>query len=474
MKVFFINPPFIKKFSRPQRSPAVTKSNTMYYPLMLSQAAANLKYLASINVCLIDACAKSMTEEEVFEKIPESDENLAVIETSTPSIENDISFAERLKEKRKIKTFLAGTHVSVLKDKILKDSRIDGLFTGEWDRTIMDMLDKGIENTGGIIYRKEEEIIDTGEPDVFENLDSLPFVSRIYREFLDIKDYFNPNARFPMVTISTSRGCPFTCRFCLYPQTFFRAKIRRRSIDHILKEIDYILKELKPASIFFEDDCFTYDKEFVRDFCKEIIKRYKKPFKWTANARADLDYELLALMKKAGLTVLCVGYESGNQKVLDWIDKKITVERMIRFSESAKKAKVLVHGCFVLGAPFEDFDSLKKTLDLVLRVRPDTIQVYPIIVYPGTKIYQEYEYLGLLEFETYRDWLTEKGLLNTTIRTKHLSKKDLIDYTYLIRKKFYLRPSYIIKKGFSTILNPREFSRTFKAFKAFCRFIKNR
>lgn len=471
MKAFFINPPFLKKFSRPQRSPAVTKSNTMYYPLMLSQAAANMKYMKGTEVELIDACAKSIGIDQVLSYIPESDQNIAIIETSTPSIDNDIEFANLLKEKKGIRTFLTGTHVSVLEGNILEKSSADAILKGEWDKTALSLLDKNASRTRGMIYRDSSGIIDTGEPDIFEDLDSLPFVSRIYRDFLNIRDYFNPNARFPMVTISSSRGCPYKCRFCLYPQTFYKSRIRRRSIGNILDEVDFILKELKPNSLFFEDDCFTYDKDFVYGFCTEILRRYKKPFLWTANSRADLDFELLSLMKKAGLTVLCVGYESGNQKVLDWMQKKLTVENMIDFSRSARKAGVLVHGCFMLGAPFEDRDSLKMTLDLALKLNPDTIQVYPIIVYPGTDIYNEYERLNLLNYESYRDWLTEEGLLSTTIRTRYLTSTELVDYAYYFRKKFYFRPRYIIKKGANTLLHPGEISRTFKAFKAFIRFI---
>lgn len=474
MKVYFINPPFLDKFSRTQRSPAVTKSNTMYYPLMLSQGASNLKYLSGIETTLIDAPAQGLSEQRVLSMVPSGKDNIAIIETSTPSIYNDIAFASRLKKQRSIRTYLVGTHISVLKEKIWDhpDTFIDGLLIEEWDKTLSDMLCNGIQNTPGILHKQDGMITGNDRPEVFGDLDRLPFVSRIYKEFLNIRDYFNPNARYPMVTISTSRGCPFKCRFCLYPQTFFSGKVRRRSIHNILEEIDFIYKELRPASIFFEDDCFTYDKDFIHNFCSEILKKYKRPFKWTANARADLDLQTLSLMKRAGLNVLCAGYESGNQKVLDWMNKGLTKRSMLEFSKNTKKAGIPVHGCFIIGAPFEDEASIEKTMDFIKELDCDTIQVYPIIAYPGTSIYEEYERLGLLDYDTYRDWLTPEGLLNTCINTRHLTKKQLIDLSGQIKRDFYLRPRYILKKAVKTILHPGEISRTLKAFQAFHKHLK--
>jgi len=296
-------------------------------------------------------------------------------------------------------------------------------------------------------------------------LDILPFVSNIYKKFLRIEDYFNPNALYPMVTILASRGCPYRCNFCLYPQTMMGRRYRTRKPEKVAEEMQYIEEVFPNArSVFFEDDTFTVSKDFVKMLCEEIMQRGVS-ISWSANARADVDFDTLRLMKRAGLRELCVGFESGDERSLSAMEKGISRKEMKRFVMDAKKAGILVHGCFVVGLPHEGPKELERTLDWALELSPDTVQFYPIMVYPGTRAFELYKKEGLLAVTRYRDWLTPSGLHNATVNTKHLKGKELVKFCDHARRRFYLRPSYLIYKLIQSIRTPREIRRNVKAFR---------
>ena len=244
MKILFLNPPFLKKFSRPQRSPAVTKSGTLYYPMWLSYAAA-VAEKEGHSIDLIDAPADGYDLEYVLERLRGFSPDLIVSDTSTPSIYNDVRVCERIKEiHRKAVILLVGTHVSALPEESLGLSgSVDAVAVGEYDYTVADMarvLDgKGdLGSVRGICYRKDGAVVKTEKRPPIENLDEIPFVSRVYKRFLGIENYFNPNALYPMVTITTSRGCPFRCIFCVYPQTMMGHRLRLRSVGSVVDEIE--------------------------------------------------------------------------------------------------------------------------------------------------------------------------------------------------------------------------------------------
>jgi anaerobic magnesium-protoporphyrin IX monomethyl ester cyclase len=167
-----------------------------------------------------------------------------------------------------------------------------------------------------------------------------------------VHDYFDAGKLYPFITMISGRGCPNNCSFCVLPQVFYGKRYRFRSAKKVVDEIEYDL-ELFPdlKEIMFEDDTLTADKNRCADICNEIIDRgLNKKISWSANARADLDdLELLKLMKESGCRMLVVGYEFGDQKILDNVRKRLTVEQMRGFARLTKKAGIKVHGCFMVG-----------------------------------------------------------------------------------------------------------------------------
>lgn len=477
MQVTFLNPPFLKNFSRPQRSPAVTKSGTLYYPMWLAYAAAYTED-GGHGIDLIDAPANDFSDAVVISRIKEFGSRLVVVDTSTPSIYNDVKFCDILKaECNDIVVILVGTHVSALpEESLLLSSSVDGVAIGEFDATIRELTDvisagKEMRNVAGLCLRDGHDFLKTGRRKPVDNLDAIPFVSTIYKKFLNPRNYFNPNALFPMLTITTSRGCPHRCIFCVYPQTMMGHRLRNRSVTNVVDEIEYIVNKFPEVkAVFFEDDTFPANKKRCIAICEEIIQRNIQ-ISWTANARVDLDLETMTIMKKSGCRCLCVGFESGNQQLLDNIKKGITLSQSENFMAVAQKTGILIHGCFMVGLPGETRETMEKTLRFAIKLQPDAIQMYPVMVYPGTEAYSWYDQKQLINSKDFSQWLTPSGLHNTVIHGENLSAEQLVKFCDHARKKFYLRPGYIVYKLKQMIKHPSEIHRTLKSARTFFKYL---
>jgi radical SAM superfamily enzyme YgiQ (UPF0313 family) len=248
-------------------------------------------------------------------------------------------------------------------------------------------------------------------------------------------------------------------------------QMRTRSVGHVLGEVEYIVREYPGIrSIFFEDDTLAGIKKRCIEICQGMIDRGIR-ISWTANSRADLDYETMLIMKKSGCRCLCVGFESGSQGLLDNIKKRTRVDRMGQFMADARRAGILIHGCFMVGLPGETKETMRMTLDLAKRLNPDTIQVYPIMVYPGTEAYNWYKEEGYIITEDFSKWLTPGGLHNTVIRTEHLKPHELVEFCDRARREFYLRPSYFLYTLRRMAAHPEEIGRILKSARTFLKYL---
>lgn len=477
LKVLTLNPPFHRRYSRSQRSPAVTKSGTIYYPIWLAYTTGVLEQ-NGFTVKLVDAPAAGYDLSTVLDLIGAFRPDLVVMDTSTPSIYNDLSVAEAIKS-RYPNTFIAmvGPHVSALPEETLRlSTAVEAVARGEYDYTIRDLalaLEMGarMESVLGLSYRQDDEIIHNPPRPYITDLDQLPFVSEVYKRHLRVEDYFYSIALYPEVTIVTGRGCPYRCFYCLWPQTLTGHTYRRRSVENVADEFEFIARELPQVKeVFIEDDTFTVHRKRAIALAKELIRRGNR-LSFTANSRADVDYETLYWLKQAGLRLLCVGFESGDQRVLDAMNKGIRIEQFHRFREDARRAGVLIHGCFMAGNPGETKETLRKTLELAKALDPDTAQFFPLMVYPGTEAYEWARRNGYLTTEDFREWLTLDGLHKTIINLPGLSAEELVRWCDQARREFYLRPRYIYSKLKQVVTNPHEARRILKAAWTFFRYL---
>lgn len=472
-----LNPPFFERFSRAQRSPAVIKSGTLYYPIWLAYATGLLEKEGH-HVRLIDAPAEGQSLEAVLELTRDFKPQLAVLDTSTPSIHSDIQVAERIK-KENPDCFIAlvGTHVSALPEETLGlNTSIDAIARGEYDFTLRDLASvidsKGdLKDVPGLSFRSNGEILRNIDRPYMKNLDDLPFVSSVYKRHLKVENYFYSITKHPQITIMTSRGCPYQCSFCVYPQTIHGHTYRRRSVSNVIEEFKFIKKEFPHVKeIFIEDDTFTLDRKYCAEFSEKIISEGIN-IPWTANSRVDVSEETLKHLKGANCRLLCIGIESGDQTILDNIRKGIKLEQIKEFVKDAKRIGILVHACFMVGNPGETRETLKKTLNFAKGIKPDTVQFFPLMVYPGTEAYRWASENGYLQTQDYTKWITDEGLHNCVISTPELSSDDLVQFCDEARRSFYLRPRYILSKVAQILRHPSESKRILKTSAIFFKYL---
>jgi radical SAM superfamily enzyme YgiQ (UPF0313 family) len=465
MKILMLNAPFHKKFSRGSRSPAVTKGGTIYYPIWLAYATGVLEKTGNF-VKLIDAPARDLNLEATIEIAKELKPKLLVIDASTPSIHNDVKVLEAIKKAHNCFAVLVGTHPSALPVETLKMSKaIDAIARHEFDYTLRELVSElekkkpKIKNVLGLSFRQKNKIIHNKDRPFIQDLDEMPFVSEVYKKHLRIEDYFYSANLYPEITIVTGRGCPFRCKFCVWPQVLNGRAYRTRSVENVIAEFEFIKKNFPQVKeVFIEDDTFTADRERAREFCRIMIEK-RINLIWSANSRADVDFETLSLMKKAGCRLLCVGVESGEQRVLNEIRKGTTIPGIKQFMKDAKRVGILVHGCFMLGNQGDNIESIRKTIAFAKELDPDTAQFFPIMVYPGTETFDWAKQNNYLLSQNFQDWLNECGEHNCMVSRPGLTNKQLVELCDEARIAFYLRPKYIFSKALQALTKPAEFKR---------------
>ncbi len=483
MKILMLNPPFHPRFSRPQRSPAVIKSGTLYYPIWLSYASGLLES-AGYEVKLIDAPAEGYDLQVVKAVVKDFGPTMIVMDTSTPSIFSDVMVAEALKEIQPQSFIIfAGTHVSATpEDSLALSQSIDAIARREYDYTLLDLANllkaegvrlevQKLKTVRGLSFKADGQVIHNSDRPFIKDLDELPIVSKVYKKHLKVENYFYSITQYPEITIVTGRGCPHRCNYCVYPQTMFGHLFRHRSPENVVEEFEYIRENFPQVKeVFIEDDTLTVNRKYCQELCQLLI-RERMDMAWTANSRADVDLETLKLMKRAGCRLLCIGVESGNQHILDNIHKKLRLEQVEAFVKNAKKAKILVHACFMVGNAGETKETMKQTLDFAKRLKPDTAQFFPLMVYPGTEAFDWAKGHGYLTTTDYSKWLTRDGLHNCIVSTPEVSNQELVAFCDYARRSFYLRPTYIVSKVSQMVTHPSEATRIAKASRTFFRYL---
>lgn len=469
--IAFINGPFLPGFSRESRSPAVTKSGTLYYPAWLAYACG-MAEKKGLNCYLIDCIADKLSFDESVERVVSLAPLLIVLGTSTPSIEDDAKFAKALKNKLpESKICFVGTHASSTAEECLTNfPHVDFVARREYDLTIIELFTRlrDGESLGGCLglsYRKDGIYFAESDRGYVDDLDEIPFASPIYKKYLNIKNYYYGHVKYPMVSIFTSRGCNAKCTYCVYPQTMF-GKFRSRSPENIAAEFAWIAKNLPEVrEVLIDDDTFTMKFEHARQVSRELIKIDNK-IPWTCEVRATLDFETLKLMKQAGCRLAVVGFESINQEILDNIKKGIKQTNAEKFVDDAKKAGLKIHGCFMAGNPGDTIETLNATLAWAIKKNFDTAQFFPLQLYPGTEAYSVASANGLLKKQPYRMWITKDGMHNLTMISSDtgLTQSEILDFCDEARRAFYLRPKYILRKSMDIVLDPEEFMKNLKGF----------
>ena len=292
---------------------------------------------------------------------------------------------------------LGGIHPTALIKKSIEEMKdVDIFVIGEGELTIKEIMDEvDIKKIKGVGYNDKGNIKVNPPREFIENLDEIPFPSR---ELLpNIKNYtlgFDWEGRKPAATVFSSRGCPYNCIYCA-SKVMWKGKVRFRSAENVLEEIDFLVDNYKIKEVLFYDDHFTLNKQRLQDICNGLIKR-KYNLTWCCFSRVDsLDLETAQLMKKSGCHMISFGVESGSQIILDAMHKNVKVEDIIKAFKICKKVRINTKASFIFGGPKETYETISETRKLIKTILKDYVWFFMITPMPGTELYKFHEETGM-------------------------------------------------------------------------------
>jgi hopanoid biosynthesis associated radical SAM protein HpnJ len=468
-KTLFLSPPSFDGFDggAGSRYQAKREITSFWYPTWLAQPAALVP-----NSRLIDAPPHGQSVEDVLAIA--KDYELVIMHTSTPSLLNDVKCAEAIKAQNpNTEIGFIGAHVAVLPEVTLQENPIiDFVCRSEFDYTCLELAEgKAYSEIKGLSYRDANgEIQHTPERELIHDWDAMPSVLPVYKRDLDINKYFIGYLLHPYISFYTGRGCPAKCSFCLWPQTIGGHQYRAKSPAAVGREMEEA-KALFGSSVreyMFDDDTFTIDKPRAIAI-SEHLKRLK--LTWSCNARANLDYDTLKTLRDNGLRLLLVGFESGNQAILDGIKKGIKLEVARKFMADCRKLGITVHGTFIIGLPNETEETIEETIRFACEVNPHTIQVSIAAPYPGTELYRQAE---LNNWFTSEAMVAQSGIQLSTLEYPHLKSKQIDDAVERLYRRFYFRPQAIIPIVQEMLSDPQMLVRRLREGREFFAYLKDR
>jgi radical SAM superfamily enzyme YgiQ (UPF0313 family) len=453
MKVLLINEPYVKGFNRTQRWAARTRGRVLRAPDWLAYATAVLER-AGVEAALYDFPAQDWDKDDLRRLVRREQPDFVVLDSTTPSIYSDVDCARICKEESCAAVIMVGPHASAVPEETLETAgaAVDVICVGEYDYTVLDVVTRfnNLNSVEGICHREDGRPKRTGPRPLIEDLDALPFPA--WRH-LDLMKYFDGSKLYPYIDVFSGRGCPHGCIFCLWPQVMHGRKVRLRSPERVVDEIEHDIRlcprVLRGGEFFFEDDTFTLVKSNAMAICEEILKRGLE-ITFSVNARTDTaDLELFRQLKRAGCRELLVGFESGDADILNRMGKKQTPDHAVRFMELARKAKLDVHGCFVLGLPGETEQTMEKTIEFALGLGLHTAQFSGAAPFPGTRYFDYCKQEGLLKADRWDAWL-EDGEQAAVVDYPGLGKDAVRKAIDKGLRRFYFRPAYMIEFLLST------------------------
>lgn len=453
--ILLVNPCYLAKVYKSKGAPTVKP------PLGLAYVASALEQ-AGFRIEILDANAEFLGPKETAEKIIGSGAKYIGFTsvTSTMPLVYKISSLLKNKDSNKI-IFVGGPHVSFAAKQTLEDCQeIDFVVRGEGEITAVELISKlvsgeNISGVDGITLRKEGRIIENQDRELINDINAITLPAR---HLLPINLY-SPSALDNLgfkgsdyATIITTRGCPNKCVFC--SSAAFWKRIRARSPENVADELEELVRQYGIKHVEFLDDTLILSAKRMEEICNLILERNLN-IKWSCYARINhVTKELVDLMKKSGCRFIQLGVESGNQQVLDRVQKNITLEQVRRAAKIVRKAGVKLMCFFMIGLPGDTRETVLETIRFAKELKPNFALFCITTPFPGTSLYDEYRQLGRLK-QGYI-WLNMNIHESTNFSTPALSSKELEELYFKAHHQFYYRPTFIWQTIVWVLKNPYE------------------
>ncbi len=404
-------------------------SNYMPFPFFLAYAAALLEQDGH-TVAVIDGIADHLTPAAFYDRAAAALPELVVLEIATASLASDLADFRELRRRLPQTTLIAvGNHAPLSDPAFLAaHPAIDIALHGEYEITLRDLLrahvaDRPLDIVPGLVYRQAGGTPACSSPRLpLADLDALPWPAR---HLFPMTRYYDVPGDMPLPSVQMwgSRGCPYQCSFCAWPQVMYgSARYRPRAAAAIADEFEHLVRHGGYASVYFDDDTFNIGRERLLAFAAELQRRNLR-VPWAMMARADLmDRELLAALRASGLHAVKYGIESADQDIVNGIGKKLDLRLATANIRLTRKLGIKTHLTFCFGLPGETRATAEATIRLALKLAPDTLQFSLATPFPGSRLYEQGKREGLLISEDYNRY---DGYRTAVLRTQELTATDL-------------------------------------------------
>lgn len=382
-------------------------------PLSLLYIAA-VVYSRGYEVRIIDQRVEADWKEKLLYELNKNPICVGVSVMTGAPIKYALGVSETVKLNSDVPVVWGGIHPTIMPEQTLEDELVDIVVKGDGEESFFELVQalerkKTLENIKGISYKSSGSIRHNGprEQVDLENCPDLPY------ELVDISNYYRKGYSERVISVMTSRGCPHNCAFCYAPALSGR-KWRKLSIQRSINSIELVVNKFNPGYVCILDDDFFIDTARAKKILSEIKKKnWKITFDFRGVRVDDLyrmDEETLALLSDIGTRNLHIGAESGSQKMLDIMNKGITVEQTIFVNKKLSKYPSLRPTYnFFSGIPTETEEDIFKTTDLVFRLLKENPYCHMTIFnqftpYPGSKLFEMALDYGYVPPKSLRDW----------------------------------------------------------------------
>ncbi|MFC1486296.1 B12-binding domain-containing radical SAM protein [Thermoproteota archaeon] len=431
MQVTLVNPPY----------PPDAHQHPPFIPLGLGYLAAVLEK-KGYDVNIIDCQALHLTLSDVKNELRKRHPHMVGLTSTTLTYKSAINIIIVAKEVLPTCfTLIGGSHVTFWDAEALNECpQLDVVVRGEGETTLVELAEKvengeSYDHVAGITCRKGDKIIKNSDRPHIEDLESLPYPAFHLWPIEKFKKY--GKIIFPVMT---SRGCTFWCDFCSAVRMFGR-KYRMRSPKNVVDELEFLYNKYGEDQYTFYDDAFTVSQTRTEEICNEILKRGLK-IKWDCETRVDMvTKDLLQKMKDAGCIAVWFGVEAGSEQVIEAMGKGISLLQTFNAFKWANKVGLMTVASMILGFPGETHETAMESIRLLGRIKSDEIGVYIATPYPGTPMYDYVKKMGWIKITDFNKYDTATPIFETPT----MSMKELRELHDEAHRRFYLRPTYIIR-----------------------------
>jgi len=444
-----------------------------------SMVPLNLLYLSAylesrnIPVKILDGQIHDLDKQNLVRHIGQFNPNVVGISCATPLVYPAHRIAKTVKAvSRQMTVIMGGPHPTILPEETIADENVDIVVRGEGEITLFELV-TAIENGSslnsilGITYRDNGNIVSTQNRPLKTDLDSLPLPSRHLIPIGKYRPQIDIYSRLPWTHMLTSRGCPYKCIFCASRQISGH-KYRVRSPEKVVEEIDLLVNQYSIRNIGMADDNFIVDRKRTERICDMLIKEgYNRTVDWSCALRADkVDQSLLKKMRAAGCRCICVGIETGSQRLMNILKKHLKLEKVEEGVKMMRKAGIKVRGTFMLGIPTETEEETLQTINFAKKLNLDFAKFNIITPYPGTELYEMAKERGLVGDDTWARLIPGIGFSEAepVFVPEGRDPKELKAKQRRAARTFYLRPRPIWNLA-SNIGSFDDFKRYFYAAK---------